>query len=475
MRFLPALTLAVTVLASACTSSDAPADGATTTTGAPGEIPELPVGTERDFGPAPEPPDGPLEPEVVAAVEAYLEPLVFGGVGSNIDDIVASGDVRLAWLLADLLRFFQGDATGNSLTDGLETLTGIEVDDSNPWGSATDHLIAWDTPAPPDYLRFKRTLFLAVEPRWEPLFADPPAGEPERIDWRHVSWGGVLIDDRPFGDDTRCDRGCIPAIDDPVVTPAAQGDWYPDDAIVFGVEVNGETRAYPKNQMEVHEMINDTLGGRRLGIPYCTLCGSAQAWFTDGSDPSSAAGPLLLRTSGLLIRSNKMMFDLTTFSFIDTFTGVATSGPLSADGIELDQASVVTTTWGAWKADNPDTTILAEDGGLGRTYSLDPLQGRDDNGPIFPIGNVDPRLPVQEPVLGIFGQSGTPIAVHVATAIATLERGDSVIVDGITIELDGGGLRAIDADGNDVGGHQSFWFAWSQFHPETLLWPTDGG
>ena len=28
-------------------------------------------------------------------------------------------------------------------------------------------------------------------------------------------------------------------------------------------------------------MINDTLGGRDLGIPYCTLCGAAQAYFTD--------------------------------------------------------------------------------------------------------------------------------------------------------------------------------------------------
>ena len=43
----------------------------------------------------------------------------------------------------------------------------------------------------------------------------------------------------------------------------------------------------------------------------------------------------------------------------------------------------------------------------------------------------------------------------------------------ISLELDGGGVRAVDADGNDVGGHQAFWFAWSQFQPDTLIWPID--
>ena len=65
--------------------------------------------------------------------------------------------------------------------------------------------------------------------------------------------------------DVPCLDGCIPALDDPGVTDAAGGSWYPDDALVFGVVVGGEARAYPKNIMEVHEMVNDTLGGRRIG------------------------------------------------------------------------------------------------------------------------------------------------------------------------------------------------------------------
>jgi Protein of unknown function (DUF3179) len=223
--------------------------------------------------------------------------------------------------------------------------------------------------------------------RLQPSFADRDSD----IDWRLVSWGGVLIDDRRPGDPDPCPPGCIPALDDPALTSAAEGGWYADRRPVFGVMVGREAVALPKNIMEVHEMVNITIGGRRLGIPYCTLCGSAQAYLLD-SVPAGVAQPVL-RTSGLLSRSNKVMYDLRTRSVFDTFTGRALSGPLQRAGVALDQVTVVTSTWGAWKEAHPRTSIVAQDGGIGRAYEDDPLGGRDDDGPIFPVGDVDPRLP----------------------------------------------------------------------------------
>ena len=179
---------------------------------------------------------------------------------------------------------------------------------------------------------------------------------------------------------------------------------------------------------------------------------------------------LELRTSGLLSRSNKVMFDLHTFSVFDTFRGVALSGPLQDAGLELEMVSVVTSTWGEWKAAHPETTIVAEDGGLGRRYSFEPLRGRDDAGPIFPVGDVDPRLPVQEPVLGVVTPAGEAVAFPVEQARAALEGGARVELAGVRLVADGGGLRAELADGMAVSSHQSFWFAWSQFQPGTLVW-----
>jgi len=385
-----------------------------------------------------------------------------------LDVVAATDDPRLAWFVSDLLRFVQSGPEQDALVTAFRRLTGADARDDprfaqSPWVSITNHLIAWDLPAPPGYRALKGRLFLLVEPGWRPFFADADAD----IDWRLVSWGGVLIDDRRLGDPRPCARGCIPALDDPVLIDATEGGWYPDDRIVFGVLVGGEAVALPKNVMEVHEMVNVTVGGRRLGIPYCTLCGSAQAYFTDAV-PAGTGTPVL-RTSGLLSRSNKVMYDLTSRSVIDTFTGRALSGPLQEKGVKLQETTVVTSTWGAWKRAHPGTRIIARDGGIGRAYPADPLGGRDADGPIFPVGRVDPRLPAQAAVVGVIGPRG-PVAFPVEQARAALARGRTVAAGGVEVVGDGDGLRARRSGDGELPAHEAFWFAWSQFHPETVVW-----
>ncbi|MCI0636183.1 MAG: DUF3179 domain-containing protein, partial [Actinobacteria bacterium] len=354
-----------------------------------------PARSGYSFPPAPDASGGPLDPTVSKAVDQLLPQARVGVFDRELLATVAgSGDARLAWLVADLLRFYQSSRVEEAaLVDAFERLTGVDPRDDplfegGSWRTITDHLIAWDTPAPPGYRERKGVLHLGFEPKWAPFFQDADSD----IDWRRVAWGGVLIDDRGLGDPKICFRGCIPALDDPELTPAAQGDWYPDEKLVFGIGLGEESVAFPKNIMEVHEMVNITIGGRRLGIPYCTLCASAQAYLTD--DVPARFSPLVLRTTGLLQRSNKLMYDLDTKSAIDTFTGRALSGPLQDANVRLKQVTVVTSTWGEWRAAHPETRIVARDGGIGRTYEDDPLQGRDDGGPIFPVGDVDGRLPV---------------------------------------------------------------------------------
>lgn len=415
---------------------------------------------------------GDMEPETQASLDKLWDSL-----GPEIDnqaiiELGQSDDVRLAWLLLDVLRFVQGGPTAEALVSAATALTGVDLEADpvaarSPWQSLTDHLIAWDLSAIPEYRAYKGRLFTIIEPAWQPFFDDEEAA----IDWRFTSWGGVLIDDRPLGDNAPCDRGCIPALDDPPTTGAAEGSWYPDDRVVFGIVVSGEARAYPKNQMEVHEMINDTLGGRRLGIPYCTLCGSAQAYFTDSVQ--TGIDVPVLRTSGLLTRSNKVMYDLNTFSIFDTFTGIAITGPLHEQDVVLEQATVVTSTWGEWKLAHPNTTILASDGGIGRVYPLDPLRGRDDNGPIFPIGDVDARLPAQSQVVGVVRPDGATVAFDVIALSNALESAQTVEFNEVIITKDGGGFTATLSDGTPVASHQAFWFAWSQFHPDTFIYPND--
>ncbi|MEO0653231.1 MAG: DUF3179 domain-containing (seleno)protein [Pseudomonadota bacterium] len=424
----------------------------------------LPAYAVEQFGAPPAVPDGPLSDEVQAAIQAaLLDTAIQSSWGPDqviaLETLAASGDPRIAWLVADLMRFASGPGLMAQLSGAAATLLQIEAPRQNHWGTITDHLIAWDIPAPPEYLPAKRTIFTNLVPGWDRIFVE---GD---IDWRMVSWGGVLIDDRAY-DTTDVPCNCIPAADNPKVSSAEEATWLDDDDIVFGVEVNGEYRAYPRQIMEVREMVNDTLGGRDLGIPYCTLCGAAQAYFTDEL-PDGVERPIL-RTSGLLIRSNKVMYDVNTYSVFDTFLGTAVTGPLAERGLQLEQATVITTDWGTWKRAYPQTTVLVEALALGRDFDF--RNGRDAEGPIFPVGDVDPRLPVHEDVIGVVTEGGTPVAFPRGQAFLALNAGDEIAFENVRLELVAGGIRAVDADGSDLGSHQAFWFAWSQFHPETALW-----
>ncbi len=426
---------------------------------------ELPDHVIERFGPPPTVPTGPLTDKTITALDtAFGDGFKSGRWGeeqqSALKTITESKDARLAWLVSDLMRIASSTELNAALADSASELLGISFENGNFWGHTTDQLIGWDIPAPPDYLKYKRNIYTLIVPEWQALFIE---GD---IDWRHVSWGGVRIDNRAY-DTTEEQCNCIPAADNPDVTSAEEADWLEDDDVVFGIAVNDEYRAYPRQIMEVREMVNDTLGGRDLGIPYCTLCGAAQAYFTDEL-PDGVERPIL-RTSGLLIRSNKVMYDLTTFSVFDTFRGHAVTGELADKKIKLKQAGVVTTTWGEWKAAHPSTTVLVESLALGRDFDF--RNNRDANGPIFPIGDVDPRLPVQEDIVGLVAASGKPVAFQLSKAVEALNNKESISFENINLVLDGGGVKAVDADGNDLGGHQAFWFAWSQFYPDTTLWP----
>ncbi len=424
----------------------------------------LPDYVIEEFGTPPDVPTGPLSEDMQRAVRVvFMDSLEQSAWGRDqsiaLQEIADSKDPRLAWIISDMMRFTWRASFDDALAAAASELLQFEYKTIQRWGEITDHLIAWDIPAPPDYLDAKRAIFTQFVSGWENIFVE---GE---IDWRLVSWGGVTIDARAY-DTTDIPCNCIPAADNPAVSSAEEATWLKDDDIVFGIEVNGEYRAYPRRIMEVREMVNDTLGGRDLGIPYCTLCGAAQAYFTD-EVPPGVERPVL-RTSGLLIRSNKVMYDVNSNSVFDTFLGKAVTGPLLEKGVQLKQATVITTDWGTWKKEHPETTVLIEDLALGRDFDF--RNGRDKDGPIFPVGDVDPRLSVHEDVIGVITASGQPVAFQRSTAFAALLQGAEIAFENVRLELDAGGIRAVDASGTDLGSHEAFWFAWSQFHPGTELW-----
>jgi hypothetical protein len=414
--------------------------------GDPLEAADLPA----DEQPLPEPPpfrEGALAPEVEDYLDELLSEVSFLGRG-DIPALGRSGDVRVAWPLVDLLRFHEGGPADDKLRPALAELTGVHVDeDEIAWVAYSDLLLHWDVPAPPGYFDLKRRIHVSFEPGWAPFFvADSD------LDWREVTWGGVR-------------RDGIAALVDPPAVSADDADWMRDDEIVFGLAVGGEVRAYPRRILAVNELVNDTLGDRRVALSYCTLCGSPIPHdVTEVAD----VGELELRTSGLLRRSNKLMFDTQTESLFDQIRGLAVSGPLR--GVELEPLSLVVTTWEEWREANPGTTVLEipeTRGPLDGPYEAEPGRRGD---PIFPVGDTDDRLPAMELVYAVVTPQGAAVAFPLDAAQEHLQT-SAIVFGGVALESDSGGIVARPADGGpELPGHVAYWFAWSQVRPDTALW-----
>jgi hypothetical protein len=145
-------------------------------------------------------------------------------------------------------------------------------------------------------------------------------------------------------------------------------------------------------------MARDRVGGVELALVYCTLCGTVIPY---GSETGGRA--FTLGTSGLLYRSNKLMFDAETGSLWSTTEGRPVIGPLVGSGLELAAYPVVTSTWQEWRAAHPDTTLLSVDTGHRRDYS-EGAAYRDyfaTDQILFEVPTRDERLKNKAEVLGL--------------------------------------------------------------------------
>ena len=332
-----------------------------------------------------------------------------------------------------------------------------------------------DTPL---YLAFKHKLIAGIQEKMG-AFLDP--AKPRALSAQEVFWGGVRVDG-------------IPPLESPAfVAPEDAADWIGAKDLVIGVEVNGDARAYPRRIIDWHEMVNDTVGGVPVSLAYCTLCGSAILY--DGR-----AGGAVHRfgTSGLLYRSNKLMYDRATNSLWEQYTGEPVWGDLAGSGLRLDVLPVVHTTWEEWLAAHPDTRVLDIETGHFRDYREGAAYARyfASSGLMFPVPDRRGPLAVKDSVYAVrhngevvaypillLGEQGfveDEIGGERAVVFATADRtgGRAYAVGavrfvsfdpdaGVALAEDGARWRLTESallDGNGAAlprlpGHNSFWFA----------------
>ncbi|GAB4350315.1 MAG: DUF3179 domain-containing protein [Gammaproteobacteria bacterium] len=189
----------------------------------------------------------------------------------------------------------------------------------------------------------------------------------------------------------------IPAIDQPrFVSPQEAAEWLdPREPVIIVVE-GGDARAYPLQILIYHEIVNDTVGGRPMSITFCPLC-NASLVFDRRVD-----GRLLdFGTTGLLRKSDLVMYDRQTESWWQQFTGTAIVGELT--GTELQQIPSAIVAFEDFAARHPDGKVLSRKTGYSRPYGRNPYRGYDRIGniPFLLQDPVDERLPAMERVIGV--------------------------------------------------------------------------
>ncbi len=338
-------------------------------------------------------------------------------------------------------------------------------------------------PAHPGFDRLLEDLYVGLDPQFARFVR---AGIAHTIRLEEITWGGVKVDG-------------IPALDDPALLTADTADYLNPDDVVFGAVINGQARAWPMRIIAWHEMVNDRLGEVPLSLAYCTLCGAAILY--DGRVPGRDQ-PFRFGSSGLLFRSNKLMYDRQTDSLWNQFTGRPVVGALVGSGVELTPLALVTTSWQAWKASHPHTTVLSLATGVSRDYGPGVAYRRYFASPdiAFPAAFSDRRQAAKDKVFGLRlpgGVKAYPLDRFAGGAVINDRVGlQNVVLIGDAARED---IRAFARDAEELSaagpgqltdgthiwqidetalrgpqgrtlprlpGHIAYWFAWAGYFPD---------
>ncbi len=406
---------------------------------------------------------------------------------SVIDFAGSARDRRLIAPLIDLLRFYLSDQLDVAIARSLASIT----DESfhADWGDWMEWLGRQDgVPLTDGYATWKGELLAGRADEEFRRFLD--SSRPSTIRVELIQWGGVAVDG-------------IPALSDPRHVPASEASYLTPKDLVFGVQLNGDARAYPLRILDWHEMANDVVGGVPVSLAYCTLCGAGVLYETTVDGTVYDFG-----SSGLLYESNKLMYDRQTDTLWNQLTGEPVNGPLVGSGIALRRLPIVVTDWASWRAEHPDTIVLDIDTGYTRGYTPGAPYGDYFASPdtMFPVYQRSKALPTKAFIFALV-IDGTPKAYPLerlrdqqvtndvlagravvlvsnpaTRAVRAYERGSITfspaaepqqltdaaghtwrVTEDVLLGPDGQSLARLP-------GHLAYWFGWFSFYPQTLLY-----
>jgi hypothetical protein len=216
-------------------------------------------------------------------------------------------------------------------------------------------------------------------------------------------------------------RDGIQSIDDPkFIDPDQASAWLADNEPVIFLELNGDARAYPLQIITWHEIINDVVGGVPAVVTFCPLCNSALAF------NSTVDGQVFeFGVSGLLRNSDLIMYDRTTETLWQQFTGEGIIGDLAGTRLEFLPTSIIS--FSDFRTAHPEGQVLSRDTGLRGNYGNNPYAGYDTYQHVLSAGgnlalfngDVDVRLAAADRVVTV---SLDDIGIDIAYPVTLLSE-----------------------------------------------------
>ncbi len=169
-----------------------------------------------------------------------------------VNEALATGDPRFVPPLVELTRWVLLFPERNAVEVALKRMTDQDYEgyDFNNWYSWLGRNFEGEEFE--NYPAWKARLYNHIDPRFKQWFFN---GVESEIPLWTAQWGGVSSDG-------------IPPLDNPQMIHAADAIFMEPDEQVFGVSINGDTRAYPFRFMNWHEMANDVVGGKPVTLAY---------------------------------------------------------------------------------------------------------------------------------------------------------------------------------------------------------------
>ncbi|MBI2051383.1 DUF3179 domain-containing protein, partial [Candidatus Roizmanbacteria bacterium] len=262
----------------------------------------------------------------------------------------------------------------------------------------------------------------------------------------------------------------IPPIDKPkFVSVAEASKSLSDKEPGIAVELDGTARFYPFQILVWHEIVNDTIRGKRVLVTYCPLCLSGIVF-----DPIVEGRRVEFGTSGKLWNSNLVMYDRKTDSLWPQVLGEAVVGPMTGTKLPVLPSDQIR--FGEWKRKYSNGQVLSRETGHTRFYGQDPYGDYYTSpGTFFPVSKKDDRLSEKELVLGIVvdgkAKAYHPPAVKKAGEIVD-EFAGKTIVARFERDIDAVRIYERKPDGilERINPFTAYWFSWAAARPNTELY-----